>query len=316
MLHHSWSKMSLLLIFVCSAVFAEKISGELTIFHAGSLAVPFEKISTAFAKRYPEVKLLREASGSRAAARKITDIKKDCDVIAVADYYVIDEMLIPEHATWNVKFATNEMCIVFTDKSKHANEIDINNWTSILLDPKVEIGRSEPDADPCGYRAVLCCKLAEKFYGTKQLASKILAKDVENIRPKETDLLALLETGAVDYVFLYKSVAVQHNLRYMRLPDSLNLANPSLNSFYATETVLVAGDTPGKKVPYIGEAMFYGITIPTNAQNVTAAECFVEFVLSNEGQQILRDCGQGAKVPYPTSTFANVPNRFKKFVIQ
>jgi len=31
-------------------------------------------------------------------------------------------MLIPTHADWNIKFAGNEMAIVYDDKSRHAAE--------------------------------------------------------------------------------------------------------------------------------------------------------------------------------------------------
>ena len=43
------------------------------------------------------------------------------------------------------------------------------------------------------------------------------------IRPKETDLLALLEAGEIDYLFIYRSVAQQHGLKMILLDDAMNL---------------------------------------------------------------------------------------------
>ncbi|HAN78917.1 MAG TPA: tungstate ABC transporter substrate-binding protein WtpA, partial [Bacteroidales bacterium] len=40
-------------------------------------------------------------------------------------------------------------------------------WYKIMLDPKVQIGRADPNSDPCGYRSVLVSKLAEKHYKQK-----------------------------------------------------------------------------------------------------------------------------------------------------
>jgi len=41
-----------------------------------------------------------------------------CDVLAAADYQVIADLLIQEHADYNICFASNEMAIAYTSKSK------------------------------------------------------------------------------------------------------------------------------------------------------------------------------------------------------
>ena len=179
-------------VLLCAAALAIPRT-TLTIFHAGSLTVPFKEMVAAFNKEHPDVKVLTEAAGSRACARKVSDLKRKCDVLASADYTVIDALLIPEHTSWNIKFASNEMALVYHDDSRRAGDITADNWPDILLDKRVAFGRSDPNADPCGYRAVLTSKLAEKHYNRKGLATQLLAKDTKYIRPKETDLLALLE---------------------------------------------------------------------------------------------------------------------------
>ena len=59
------------------------------------------------------------------------------------------------------------------------------------------------------------------------------SKDKEYIRPKEVDLVALIESNAIDYMFQYKSVAIQHGLKYIELPREINLSDPSLNDLYS-----------------------------------------------------------------------------------
>ncbi|HUW60166.1 MAG TPA: substrate-binding domain-containing protein [Candidatus Bathyarchaeia archaeon] len=61
------------------------VSGEVMVFHAGSLSVPFKQIAEAFQKEYPSVRVLSEASGSRDCARKITELDRRCDVMAASD---------------------------------------------------------------------------------------------------------------------------------------------------------------------------------------------------------------------------------------
>jgi molybdate/tungstate transport system substrate-binding protein len=150
---------------------------ELLVFHAGSLSLPFKQIAKAFEEKNPGVSIKTEAAGSVASARKITDLHRYCDIFASADYKVIDDMLIPDYANFNIKFAGNEMAIVYTEHSKYADEINDRNWTEILLKDDVTYGRSNPDDDPCGYRTVLVSKLAEKYYNLSGFSDKLLAKD-------------------------------------------------------------------------------------------------------------------------------------------
>ena len=199
---------------------------EIIIFHAGSLSVPLKQIAAEYEKKNPTTKILLESAGSLVCARKVTELKKPCDIIASSDYFVINELLIPDYASCGLKFATNEIVIAFGDKSKYADTIDSLNWMDILQKKDVIYGRSDPDSDPCGYRTVFTFMLAEKYYKLPGLAEKMILKNKEYIRPKEVDLVALLESNSIDYMFQYKSVAIQHRLKYIELPKDINLSDP------------------------------------------------------------------------------------------
>jgi len=295
-------------------VSADIISGDLIVFLAGSLAVPFKEIKKEFNKKYPDVNVMLEAAGSRTCARKITDLERGCDVMASADYTVINKLLIPEFADWNIKFAKNEMCIVYHENSRLSKDINKDNWFEILLNNKVAFGRADPDADPCGYRAVLTSKLAEKYYKVPGLAKEILSKNKEFIRPKETDLLALLESDNIDYIFLYRSVGEQHKLNCLILPDEINLKSEKLSDYYKTATVEITGKKPGEFFYKQGAPMVYGITIPKNAPNKTAALIFLDFILSKDnGMKIIENLGQASAVPSKSETFKFIPDLLKKY---
>jgi len=320
-----WRKNSIHLAFVTfwlailqSCSFFSNTEGDETdtlhIIHAGSLTYPVNLIIDEFIKENPGVTILSEAWGSKAGARRVIDFETNCDVYLSADYMVIKRMLIPDHANWYMKFASNEMSIVFTPNSRYADEINVDNWPEILLRPNVEVGRSSPDHDPCGYRAVMTLQLAGLMLDDIETPQRILEKSHKNIRPKETDLIALLEAKHLDYIFLYRSVAQQHNLSYLLLPDELNLRNPDLDSLYSLARVETLGATPGSKIVEVGEAMVYGVTIPKKARNQQLAERFVEFLLSHDkGLRILEELGQPGLVPSTSSTFNYIPESLKRF---
>lgn len=288
---------------------ADELSGDLVIFHAGSLSVPFKALADSFNKIHPRVKILPESAGSLACIRKITDLNRPCDILASADYILIDKLMIPEYATWNLIFAGNEMALVYRKQSKFADVVNKNNWYSVLQYPEVRYGRSDPNSDPCGYRAILTMKLTEKFNHQPGLTEKLMNRDQKYIRPKEVDLLALLETGTIDYIFLYKSVAIQHNLPYVELNDSINLSSPNLSEWYSTVSVDVAGNKPGETITQKGEAMVYGLTIPKNAEHRETAEAFVRFLL-DKGMATIQNLGQTAIKPAYSSKSTNHPDLF------
>jgi len=285
---------------------------EIIIFHAGSLSVPFKQLADEYEKKNPGIKIIREAAGSLVCARKITELKKPCDIIASADYFVINELLIPEYATWSIRFATNEIVIAFQEKSKYAADIDSANWIDILLRKDVTFSRSDPDSDPCGYRTVLTFKLAEKYFGKTGLADELISKNRDFIRPKEVDLVALVESNAVDYMFQYKSVAIQHNLKYIELPDEINLSDPAKNDIYNSVSTDVTGRSPGSKVSVKGEYINYSLTILTEAMNKKEAVDFISFLLGNAGTDILRKNGQKPIIPFSTERADLIPEELQK----
>ena len=101
---------------------------EVIVFHAGSLNGPFQKIAKAFEAVHPEIKVVLEGSGSREAARKVTELNRPCDIVASADYETIDTLMKPEFAKFNVFFARNKAVLVYTNKSRYADEINEDNW--------------------------------------------------------------------------------------------------------------------------------------------------------------------------------------------
>jgi molybdate/tungstate transport system substrate-binding protein len=279
------------------------LEGTLVIFHAGSLTVPVDELASAFRERHPGVTFETEASGSNAAARKISELGREADLLMSADYTVIDNLLIPEFASWNVRFARNTMVIAYMEDSLYAGEITSENWYDVLTREGVIYGHSDPDADPCGYRTLMVWKLAESHYEEPGLNDCLVEHcPPENVRPKSVELIALLESGDMDYAYEYRSVAVQHGLEFIELPEEINLCCVEHADFYAQAGVEIAGAEPGSTMTMVGKPIVYGVTIPHNAPSPDLALAFVEFLLGPDGQAIMEEQGQPPIVPAVVGT--------------
>jgi len=150
----------------------------------------------------------------------------------------------------------------------------------VLQRKDVVYSRSDPDSDPCGYRTLFTFMLAEKHYKKPGLAEKMSSKDKDYIRPKEVDLVALLESDAIDYMFQYKSVAIQHGLKYIELPREINLSDPSKNDIYSSVSTDVAGSKPGIKLKVTGIILIIASLSLTMLLRKRRRFNFLEFLLA------------------------------------
>ncbi len=322
----------------------------LTIFHAGSLSGPFDELEKDYEDKYDNIDVQRESAGSADTIRKVTDLGKVADVVGSADYTLIQSMMIdnePPYAEWYIQFAVNRLVIAYTDKSSANNEITADNWPEIFARDNVNFGFSNPNADPCGYRALMLIQLAEKYYNQSNLFDDLVeshssikvVQDQENftinapenldpdksimIRPKETDLMAQLEAGELDYLIIYRSVAYQHrdsHVKFLELPKEIDLSDAALAYYYGNVSLQQYSDLEdkgeGKGKLIKAKPIVYGITIPSNAEHNKEAEDFVKLLLGTVGQAILNDLGQPPIVPARASDISKIPDTLKEFVIQ
>jgi molybdate/tungstate transport system substrate-binding protein len=265
-------------------------SRTLVAFNAGSLARPLRAALDSFAAR-DGVQVQQESAGSLETARKLTELGKVPDIIALADEDVFPQLLMPAHASWYVRFARNRMVLAYTPKSREAATINAGNWWQVLLRPGVETGRSDPQLDPNGYRTLLVLQLAERHYAQRGLADRLLrAMPARNVRPKEADLVGMLQAGEFDYIWSYESMARSLGLSFVQLPDAIDLSSPADSAQYAVASIRVRGKG-ADSVSFRGRPIVYALSVPLTAPHRALAERFVRWLLSAEGRRVLR--GQG-----------------------
>lgn len=310
----------------------------ITVCSAGSLRIPLDGVSSVFHSKYGDNVRIKSA-GSVQVVRSVTDLGERCDVVAVADYRLIPMFMVPKYAEWYVAFASNQIVLAFTDKSKYASWLEQHpdKWYVVLGMPGVRYGFSNPDMDPCGYRSVGVLALASLYYKNETILKEYVLSKISGarartingtlhvyipatfstsgniiIKPKEVDLVALLESGSLDYAFEYESVAKQHGLKYIRLPKQINLGDPSLDNIYEKVVVhILVGSSKEKGI--VMKSIVYGVTIPKNAPHPEAALRFVELLLSDTGRKIFEDNGQPF-LEHPIG-YGNLPEGLLKYVV-
>lgn len=257
----------------------------LVVYEAASLALSMRAVLDSYARSTGAV-VSEEHGASLELARRITDLHRTPDVIALADHEVFPERLMPTAVTWYAAFARNRMVVAYTPRSRYAGDITADNWHAVLLRPGVLLGRTDPTLAPAGYRALLMYRLAEAYYHTPGLAHQLeLRTPPRLLRGSATELATLLSAGELDYIIEYESVARAQQFAFISLPPEIDLGDPTKAAGYAAASVSVAAGRDS--ITRRGAPIVYGVSVPRNAPHGSAGERFVAFLLGERGRQIL-----------------------------
>jgi len=324
----------------------------LKVYCAGSLLYPLERVAEEFMNEYPHIELHIEGHGSIQVIRHPVELDDPADLLLVADYSLIPLMMydapVPErdvnYTDWYIRFAGNEMVLAYTDQSLHVGTIDESNWYDILEMDDVKLGISNPIIDALGYRALILLQLAEFYYDESRIFEDVLGTWFEpefesvdigertiifvpeeerpigekiSVRASSVQLIPLLQSGAIDYAFLYKSNAEQQGFPYMELPDEINLGNNKHDDFYEQAQVRFQHarfQTIG--LDRLGKTIYYGMTISETAENPDDAVLLTEFILSGEGKRIFTDLYHPVYEPSYTDNLEGVPEELRQYLTQ
>lgn len=296
----------------------------LVVFAAGSLIVPFDALEKAFEAANPDIDVRAEYHGSIQVIRHVTELHEPIDVVATADASLLPMLMyattVPEtgkpYTDWHIRFASNRLALAHTKESQYADEITGENWADVLALPDVKVGLADPRFDASGYRALMAFALQQERTGNYRLfrpmfdgeftspITLFLEDDLATITVPEVlqtrsgshivlrgasiQLVALLQSGDLDYAFEYESVIRQRGLELLALPDEVNLGSAEQEPAYGKVQVdLDFKRFATVKPQFRGERIGYGITIPANAPHGEAAERFVAFLLGPEGRRVM-----------------------------
>ena len=212
------------------------------------------------------------------------------------------QLLEPKFTNYYVSIASSPIVIAYNPTGPFAKtmskiargKLPIGELFSTMATSGFRLGRTDPNVDPQGQAFLLMLQLAHTQLhvplgqisaisgGSQSDSTQVFA---------ETALDSVLQSGSLDAASAFLSQAVQLHLPYIRLPDSIDLGNPSDQKIYATAKLTLASS--GKAVT--GSTLLLDVTTITQQgeapQDVAASDAFVAYLMSNAGKQALRVAG-------------------------
>ncbi|MFB6177689.1 MAG: extracellular solute-binding protein [Halobaculum sp.] len=249
--------------------------GAVSVLAAGSLQ---HALATRFRER-TDRRVTVETRGSAACARMVREGLRDPDLLALADPVLFDGL-----AAEYTAFATNALVVAYNPETAVGRAVAS---ADVPLDPlfreDARLGRTDPDADPLGYRTLFAFGLASERWGRDDRS----LLEPRQVFP-ETELLAVLETGEIDAVIAYRNMAVDHGVPFESLPPAVDLSAPRFADRYGEYSY----ELPSGRVVR-GAPITYGASLRTDGEAARAV--FEQFV----GGDWL---GEGFEIPRPFPT--------------
>ncbi len=248
-------------------------------------------------------------------------------------------------ADWYAVFATNRMVLAYSPHSRYAPLFASGDWIRALTTPGVQFGLADPRFDATGYRALMVLQLAQRQYHDDHLFADVTVGrfsppiteggsggrtviDVPQLlspvsgtglvlRDASIELVALLEAGDLDCAFEYESVARQHHLPFVALPQQIDLGSQRYAAQYAKVAVSIAFQRFASVKPlFVGAPIAYAVTIPSTAQNPAQAVRFIAFLLGPRGRAILAANDQPSVTPALVDHLDRMPAALRPLCVQ
>jgi molybdate/tungstate transport system substrate-binding protein len=258
-----------------------------------------------------------KSGGSFADANQIAAGAPDDVFISVALSATGPAYLKSLSSNWAIGLASDQMVLAYSNSTSQSSlggtiiakgnaaaksntTSDWNTFFTSLTSGNFKIGISDPVADPAGLRGWLVLEAAGLLYsnGSQEAYVTPLLQAKANVTGAHAAaLVAPLQSGQLQFLFLYKSAAVADHLDFLSLDRRVNLGDPTLGSFYSKVSYKdSAGVTAGAPI-------ILCITVPLSSANSSEALQFVQYVVKNSGSL----SSFGLQPFLPARLYSNVP---------
>src|SRR5215472_12723718 len=204
------------------------------------------------------------------------------------------------------------MVVAYNPNSKYASQFaaiasgkqPISSLFTLMTKPGFQLGRTDPNVDPQGRAFIYMLELAQmKYHLPKDIVTKILGGPLADPNStqifEETALDSRLQAGQLDAASAYLSQAKQLHLKYITLPNDINLGDPTMGTQYEKASITITDN--GQKVTKMGSPLAIDVTVIKGATDQAAADSFVAYILSQAGRNLYSGPG-GYTLLTPTIT--------------
>jgi molybdate/tungstate transport system substrate-binding protein len=246
------------------------------------------------------------SGGSSALAANICAGDPVSVFLSVARSAVQSSGLCSEFPGWAVAFAGDQMGLAYTQASTQsgAAKAVINAYNTAVSSNKtgdwfeffndltsgsVKVGISDPNTDPAGFRGWLVLQLAGLEFATgnnsqQYFVNRTLANHVNITSSSAAALVPSLDTGQIQFLFIYKSDIVSEGFSLIQLPNSVNLGIPSYNSLYSRSAYTTSSGVQK------GSAIVLWLSVPKDSTDLNDSIDFVVYTIENY-QTVLKNFG-------------------------
>jgi molybdate/tungstate transport system substrate-binding protein len=238
-----------------------------------------------------------KSGGSFADANQIAAGAPDDVFISVALSATGPAYLKNLSSNWAIGFASDQVVLAYSDATSSSPSgeaviaqgyaaarsnatTDWNTFFTSLASGTVKVGIADPVADPAGLRGWLVLEVAGNLYSNGNQSAYVnpmLHAKANVTGTHAAALVAPLESGQIQFLFIYKSAAINDHLGYLSLDRHVNLGDPTLGALYSKSSYKdSAGVTAGAPIVLC-------ITVPLSSVNTAEALQFVQYVVRNAG---------------------------------
>lgn len=192
-----------------------------------------------------------KGGGSFQDAREIGQGDPANAFVSVSKNSYNESYLGPRYSGWAIAFASDQLVLAYSNSTdtKLVNSIvsqfsyaQKENSSSTyaqayanLTSGKIQVGISNASLDPAGLRGWISLEIAGKLFAGNEshYTSAIVSNGGVTSASSAAQLVSPLSTGNIQFLFIYRSVAVSEKLPYIELSNYTNFGEASLTGFYS-----------------------------------------------------------------------------------
>lgn len=269
----------------------------LTVYSADAYVQESSALLTAFHNQSGVSVAPVKGGGSLTDARQIGQGAPSDVFISVSLASYGKSFLQTRYSGWAVAFASDQMVLAYSSATKTnywANRVisqfqnayntnsatDYNGAFMNLTSGNVKVGIANPNSDPAGFRGWLTLEIAgSTYHSNKSYYMNRISQNGGNVSASDaSQLVSALESGNIQFLFIYKSAAIVKGLNYLSLAPEVNLGSVDYAKYYSKFSYnLTSGSVSGAPI-------YLYISALANSSNPSVALSFTEYVLNNSAE--------------------------------